>query len=333
VVNSVSAAWNEINNLVVQIAAYAVQGLTLGAFDCNSSPSCTGVLHAALSVAESSLGIPPTLPNAADLENMGADYMAKVAADQLGAGGALDAAQSAYGAMPDSAKQTIKDNAGDVGQKLGEAVSSESGSHLAGAAGSFYIPDPLYYQPHPATVFVRVTNPNSQATDPVQLSVGDTAGFFHTARVIVPSLKPYDSTVVPMILTEDFTKVYTTSCNNEAWTSTNGIPCYWENWNQGARTYSNDHGADQFVIGMSVQKNGQWIAGLTSSSSGTVLSSQNIFNIDEEGKTCPGYKSTTVLKYPSGWQMQQPPFAQNLQNVMWNVYTFTGGASGHLIGW
>ena len=90
-------------------------------------------------------------------------------------------------------------------------------------------------------------------------------------------------------------------------------------------------GTDTFVIGMSVKKNGQWISWLTPSSSGTVLSSQNIIVVDEEGKNCPGYTSTTVLKYPSGWKMQVTGYSQVLNDVMWNAYTFTGGASGRLI--
>jgi len=327
VANSVSAAWAQINNLVVQIAAYAVQGLTFGAFDCNSSPACTGLLHAALSVAESSLGIPPTLPNAADLENMGADYMAKMAADQIGAGGALDAAKSAYEEMPDSAKQTIKDNANDIGSQMGDALGDQSSAVVAGAAGNFYIPDPLYYNSHPATVIVKVTNPNNVATDPVSMTVKDSGGFYKSANVMVPSLAPYDSTVIPVILNEDFSKGYTSACNNLQWTTTNGVPCYWNNWQLAARKY----GTDTFTLSFAAKKNGQWIYGIAPSSSGKVLSSQNIITVDPEGKQCPGYTSTTVLKYPSGWQMQLTPLSQDYNNVMWNGYTFTEGARGRLI--
>ncbi|MGA2120902.1 MAG: PEGA domain-containing protein [Methanoregula sp.] len=328
VANAVSAAYNSINNFVVQIAAYAVQGLTFGAFDCNSSPACTGVLHAGLAIAESALGVPPTLPNAADLENMGADYMAKMAADEIGAGGVLDAAQSAYSNMPDSAKDTIKSNAGDIGRQMGEAVGAQSAAAVYGAAGNFYIPDPLYYQAHPATVMVRVTNPNTIATDPVTLYVKDTGGFYHPASAMVPSLKPSDSTVIPIILNEDFSKGYTTGCTGTSYTSTNGVPCYWDNWQQAAR----DYGPDQFVITYSVKKNGQWISDLTPSSSGTLLSNQNVINIDENGNTCPPYTSTQVLKYPDGWQVQENGLSQELENVMWNVYSFTEGDHGRLIG-
>jgi len=324
VANSVSAAWNEINKFAVQIAAYAVTGLTFGAFDCNSSPACTGLLHAGLALAESSLGIPPTLPNAADLQNMGADYMAKVAADQIGAGGALEAAESAYDAMPDSAKDTIKDNAEDIGKEMADSVASESSATVAGAAGNFYIPDPLYYQAHPATMMIRVTNPNSVATDQVTMTVSDKGGFYHKAEVMVPSLQPGDSTVIPIILNEDFSKGYEPGCTATQYVSTNGIPCYWQNWWWAAIKY----GPDSFVISYSAKKNGQWIYGLTPASSGTVLSSQNIFAFDEAGQSCPGYTSNRVLKYPDGWGIQQKSLSQGIDSA----YEFTEGQRGRLKG-
>jgi len=324
VANAVSAAWNEINNLAVQIAAYAVQGLTFGAFDCNSSPACTGLLHAGLALAESSLGIPPTLPNAADLQNMGADYMAKMAADQIGAGGALDAAESAYGAMPDSAKNTIKSNAEGIGNDLANSVASQSSATVAGAAGNFYVPDPLYYQAHPATVMVKVTNPNNAATDQITLTISDTGGFYHPATATVPALQPGDSTVIPIILNEDFSKGFEPGCTATQYVITNGIPCYWQNWWWAAIKY----GPDSFVISYSAKKNGQWIYGLTPSSSGKVLSSQNIFAFDEAGQSCPGYISNRVLKYPDGWGIQQKSLSQGIDSG----YTFTEGERGRLIG-
>ncbi len=309
VANSVSAAWNQINNLVVQIAAYTVQGLTFGAFDCNSSPACTGVLHAGLALAESSLGIPPTIPNAADLESIGADYVAKVAADQLGAGGVLDAAESAYGAMPDSAKETIKDNSAEIGKSLGDSLADQSAATVAGAAGNWYIPDPLYYRPHPATLIVKVSNPNGVATDPVSLTVKDSGGFYKPAGAMVPSLKPGDSTVIPLVLTEDFTKVYTPTCSADAYTSicdgSGGgcVPCYWENWQQAVRK----SGTGSFTISLAAKKNGLWISGLNPDSSGRVLSSQDIFSFDEQGNNCPGDTSTMVLKYPAAGQCSRRP--------------------------
>ncbi|MEI7856717.1 MAG: hypothetical protein WCH85_04360, partial [Methanomicrobiales archaeon] len=327
VTNSVSAAWAQINNIVVQIAAVAVQGLTFGAFDCSSSPACTGVLQAALSIAETSLGIPPTIPNIADLQSMGADYVAKVAADQLGAGGALDAAQSIYSAMPESAKQTIKDNSDEIGDNLGNSLAGQSSATMASAAGSFYIPDPLYYRSHPANVIVKITNPNNQESDPVSMTVKDTGGFYRAKTVMVPSLKPYDSTVIPLVLTEDFSKVYKPGCDNNAWTTTDGVPCYWDTWQQALRQSS----TGKFVISYSAKKNGQWIEGLTPYSSNTVLSNQNVITFDEQGKSCPAYTSTTVLKYPAGWKMQQTGFSQQFDSVMWNGYSFTEGARGRMI--
>ncbi len=324
VANAVSAAWTEINNLAVQIAAYAVQGLTFGAFDCNASPACTGLLHAGLALAESSLGIPPTLPNAADLQNMGADYMAKMAADQIGAGGALDAAKSAYDSLPDDAQNAIKDNAQDIGKDLANSVASQSQATVAGAAGNFYTPDPLYYQAHPSNVMIRVTNPNGMDTDQVTMTLKDTGGFYRSANVMVPALKPGDSTVIPVVLEEDFSKGFKPGCEAGNYMTTNGIPCFWQNWWWAAGAY----GPDTFTLTYSVKNKGQWIYGLTPSSSGTVLSSQNIFAFDEAGQTCPGYLSKRVLKYPDGWSVQQKSLSQEIISG----FSFTEGQRGRLIG-
>ena len=220
---------------------------------------------------------------------MGADYMAKVAADQIGAGGALDAAESAYDAMPDSAKDTIKNNADTIGNDLASSVGLDYSATVAGAAGNFYIPDPLYYQAHPANVMVRVTNPNNVKSDQVTMTVSDKGGFYHPAQVMVPSLQPGDSTVIPVILNEDFSKGYEPGCTATDYVTTKSygsswwIPCFWHNWWEAAGKY----GPDTFVISFSAKKDGQWIYGLNPSSSGTVLSSQNIFAFDEAGQVLP----------------------------------------------
>ncbi|MGA2699183.1 MAG: PEGA domain-containing protein [Methanoregula sp.] len=334
VINAASAAWNDIQNVVVEIAAYAVQGLTFGAFNCNSSPACMAVLRTGLSIAESSLGIPPTVPNVADLENMGADYMAKVAADELGAGGVLDTAQTVYNGMPDSVQSDIKNNAGQVGSGLADSLASQTGSAAASAAGgSFYIPDPLYYEAHPATVIVRVTNPNNIASDPVTMTIKDSTGLYKSTSKYVPTLAPHDSTVIPIVLEEDYSTVYTSACNADAYTSTcddgTCVPCYWNLW-YFAVIQSSKNGGDTFSATFSTMKDG-FYTDLTPSSSGTVLSSSNIMNFDEQGKSCGSYNAKTVLTYPSGWQMQANALKQDLWSLTWLKYTFTEGDHGRLI--
>ncbi|MEI8330528.1 MAG: hypothetical protein WCF90_02575 [Methanomicrobiales archaeon] len=220
--------------------------------------------------------------------------MAKIATDQLGAGGALDATPSAYSAKPESAKSAIKDNSDQIGVNLGNSLVGQSSATTAAAAGNFFIPDPLYYQAHPATVIVKVTTPNSLDTDPVSLMVKDTGGFYHPKTMMVPALKPYDSTVLPLFLTKDFSKVYEPGYDNNGWTPTNGVPCFWNNWELALQ----QSGTGKFVIMYAAKKNGQWITDIITFSSNTVLSRVDIFNFDEQGNSCPGYKSTTVLKYP-----------------------------------
>ena len=336
VINAVSSAWEQIKAAAIQIAAHAVTALTAGMFDCSSSPACVGVLNAGLAIAMSALGVPPTIPNVADLQNMGADYMAKVAAEELGAGGVLDTAEAVYDSLPDDAQQAIKDNAEEVGSGIADSVVSQSGAATSAAAGgSFYIPDPLYYEAHPAMAMVKVYNPNSVRSDPVEMFVRDSAGLFKPSETFyVPALAPGDSTVIPVILEEDYTKVYTSSCNAQAYTTTCGdicVPCYWNLW-YFALIDNAKSGGDTFSVSFSSKKDGYFTGGLTPSSSGKVLTSQDIIAFDEQGKACGAYNAKTVLAYPSGWQMQTNGLNRNLQDLCWLKYSFTEGAKGRLIG-
>lgn len=336
VINAVSSAWEQIKAAAIQIAAHAVTVLTAGRFDCSSSPACVDVLNAGLAIAMSSLGVPPTIPNVADLQNMGADYMAKVAAEELGAGGVLDTAEAVYDSLPDDAQQAIKDNADEVGSGIADSVVSRSGAAMSAAAGgSFFIPDPLYYQAHPAMVMVKVYNPNSVRTDPVEVFVRDSAGLFRQSQTFyVPSLAPGDATVIPMILEEDYTTVYTGTCNDHAWTTTCGdicVPCYWNLWYYGLIDNAKS-GGDTFSVHFTARKDGHSLGDLTPSSSGTVLTSQDIIVFDEQGKSCGMYNAKSVLVYPAGWQMQTTGLNRNLQDLCWLKYSFTEGAKGRLIG-
>ena len=335
VIHAVSAAWTGIQNVVVEIAAVAVQGLTFGQFDCSGSAACKAVLQTGLSIAESSLGIPPTIPDVSDLENMGSDYVAKVAAEELGAGGVLDTAQGVYNTIPDSAKDTIKNNADQVGQDLGSSLASGTAGSIATAAGNWYIPDPLYYQAHPATINVKVSNPNSVPTDPVYLSVTDSGGLYKQMNSIyVPALRAHDSTVIPVVLVEDYSKVYTTGCTADAYTTECGdvcIPCYWKLWQFRALDVSRS-GGDTFTVGFSETKNGFYLGSLTPSSNGKVLADNTIISFDEQGQTCGSYNAKSVLKYPDTWQLDSGTLNQNLENLMWLKYQFTEGDHGKMIG-
>jgi len=336
VIHAVSSAWEQIKAAAIQIAAHAVTALTAGLFDCSSSPACTDVLNTGLAIAMSSLGVPPTIPDVADLQNMGADYMAKVAAEELGAGGVLDTAEAVYDNLPDNVQDTIKDNAKDVGTEIADSVVSQSGAAMSAAVGgSFYIPDPLYYEPHPAMVIVKVYNPNTVRTDPVEMFVHDSAGLFKQSETYyVPSLAPFDSTVIPVILEEDYRTVYTSTCNDHAWTTTRGdicVPCYWNLWFF-ALIDNAKSGGDTFSVSFLAKKDGYSLGDITPSSSGKVITSQDIVTFDEQGKSCGMYNAKTVLLYPAGWQMQVSGLNRNLESLCWLKYGFTEGDRGRLIG-
>ncbi len=330
IISAVSSAWSKIQAYAVKMAAGLISTLT--PFDCASSPACTDLLSTGLSIAMTSLGVPPTIPNVADLENMGADYMARVAAEELGAGGVLDTAEAVYDSMPDDVQETIKDNSGKVGNNIADSLASETGAQTAAAAGNFYIPDPLWYKAHPATVIVRVSNPNSESTDRVTMTVKDSAGLYRSSKSIyVPPLGPGESTVIPVVLEEDYTNVYTADCNEQSYVTTCKdvcVPCFWKLWIDRVISLSKS-GGDTFSVTFTAQKEGRYIT-LDPSSSGTVLSGHNVLVFDDQGKSCGAYNATTVLRYPGGWQMTADSLNRNLEDAYF-AYTFTEGARGRLI--
>lgn len=220
--------------------------------------------------------------------------------------------------------------------RFADSVVSQSGAATAAAAGgSFYIPDPLYYEPHPAMVMVKVYNPNSIRTDPVEMFLHDSAGLFRQSQTYyVPSLAPYDSTVIPVILEEDYRTVYTSTCNDHAWTTTCGdicVPCYWNLW-YFALIDNAKSGGDTFSVSFLAKKDGYSLGDITPSSSGKVITSQDIITFDEQGKSCGMYNAKTVLLYPAGWQMQVSGLNRNLESLCWLKYGFTEGDHGRLIG-
>jgi hypothetical protein len=339
VIHAVSVAWNDIQNIAANLTAIYLSNIVLlGLYHCEDHPTCVDVIHTADSAALAAFGVPPTIPDVSDLEGMGADYLAKISADELGAGGVLDTAEDVYADLPNNVKQGFKDHADDVGHDLSDSLSMNSGSAAATAAGgNFYIPDPLYYQSHPAMVMVKVFNPNGWVTDPVWMVVGDSSGLFkEKGRTYIPALKPHESVVIPVILEEDYTKVFTNDCNGDSYTSTCGdicVPCYWNNWYYAVKATSDNGGGDTFsaaFIPMDARYN---YGELTPSSSGEVLSSGQYINIDDQGNVCgPPVNVKAVLKYPDFWQMQENSLNQNLWSLCWLKYSFTEGDKGRLIG-
>lgn len=330
VVNAVSEAWHDIQGFVVQVVADAIQGLTFDMIKCGESDDCKDVLSTGLSIAMTAYGVPPTIPNFAELENLGTDYMAKVAAEEIGAGGILDTAKSVYSTLPDDLKQEIKNNADETSQALAEALAENTAQVTSDAAGSWFIPDPLYYQPHPAIAVVKVSNPNNERTDKMTLNVKDSAGLFKLKSVYVPSLDPGESTTIPVILDEDFSQVYTPECSKTSYTSTCNpicIPCYIDNWWMEA----SKNPMDTFVVSFQTEKDGYRIDEIGPASSGTVLNKSITIQADEAGHLCPPQNGITYLKYPDGWKMEANGITENLQSLMWWKYQFTEGDKGLLL--
>jgi len=335
VVNGVSSAWNQLEAFVVKVVADAIQVVTFNMVKCGESAGCQAVLSVALKSMMAASGIPPTLPNTAELENLSIDYLAKVGAEQLGAGGILDTAEGIYDNLPAAAKQEIEGKASETAAALSNAFANRTGGAAAGGAGSWFMPDPLYYQPHPAYLMVKVFNPNAATTDPVSLHYGDSAGLYHSRDpVYIPALAPGASTVVPIVLEERFDSVYSEKdhCTRDAYESICGdicIPCYWNLWVFAAERLSDTPaGGDTFWVGMTTRRDGRELS-LGTASSGKKLGSEELGPpYNDYGEKCAVSHANVYLKYPNGWKMTVESLKQDLRSLMWLNYRFSEGDRG-----
>jgi hypothetical protein len=334
-VNSVSSAWSQIESFVVQVVADALHVVTFNTFTCGDD--CKTVLGVALKTMMAASGIPPTLPNCSELENLSVDYLAKMGAEELGAEGVLDTAEDIYGNLPPGAKQEIQKRKSEVSSALATAFATNTAAAAAAGAGSWFVPDPLYYQSHPAYLMVKVYNTNADATDPVYLHYGDSAGLYKQRDpVYIPSLKPGASTVVPIVLYERFDSVYSEQehCTHDAYTSVCGdicIPCYWNLWVFAAERASDPpNSGDTFWVGLSTRINGIQ-QGLGPLPSGKPLGSEEQGPpYDDYGQKCAISHANLYLKYPDGWKVMIESLKQDLRSLMWLNYTFSEGDHGLL---
>lgn len=194
--NAVSSGWEYLKDKVVDLAAGAVYLITAGGVNCDDpeyGKYCKGVLKTGLNVALVALGVPPTIPNYAEIQNMGKEYLIKTAADQIGAG-------EAYDMMPPDWKQKLQEKSGEIANKMIPDALEETKNTQQAASGTL-VPDP-WFAPHPGLMLVRVYNPNQEPTDPAQIrsSIPVYKGFKYT---YVPSLKPGEEVFIPLVLDLD----------------------------------------------------------------------------------------------------------------------------------
>jgi hypothetical protein len=217
-VNWVSEAWQTIQNTVVNVVAALASALGI---PCGEESLCHGIIHAAMETSLLALGVPPTIPNFAELSSMGSDYLISVAADEIGAKAALEG----VGITPQQAFDMAKTQV----QALQDQVNSGA------AGGGFMIPAPQY-QPSPAIVTVEVYNPagNPAPSQLMGLSISDrlaSSRHLWVPRTMpAPPLQPGQTLTVPIVLEEDV----------EYWkwlTQQGGISFTWEAHNEWSAEY------------------------------------------------------------------------------------------------
>ena len=151
-VNWTAAAFNTIKNAAVSVVADVMEGVGV------PSSIADAVANVVVDAVMSSCGIPPSLPDMDQLENMGIGYITDVAADQLGASGVVDLAQSVV--SNDQIRQGVS--------KTIQAVKNSNGGS---GSNAWFLPDPsiLY---HPPVLILRATY-TAGASDPARTDPED----------------------------------------------------------------------------------------------------------------------------------------------------------------
>jgi hypothetical protein len=228
VVNAISLTWNMIQDFAAMMTAKIWSYLlTGGLYHCEDHPECLSVVRSGQSVALAAIGVPPTLPTYDELMDAGVEYLIQVTADELGAG-------EIYEGLPDEVKAEIRSGSKNFAKELVGAQSTARKNQLSESIGSWFMPDPLYNYPHPATAIVRVYNPsgNPQTTSRVLIQVTDSAGLYSPSRLqVVPPLAPGEGVAIPVVLTENYDPFmdHPETCPND-YHDNPEYPCYMWKW-------------------------------------------------------------------------------------------------------
>jgi hypothetical protein len=296
----ISQTWNDAQDFAAEMTAKGWSILlTAGIYQCEDHKECLNAVRSGQSAALSAIGIPPNLPTYDQMMDAGADYLIQVTADELGAG-------EAYEGMPEEVKARIRSESKTFAKELVGAQSSSRKDQLSSAVGTWFMPDPLYNSPHPATVMVRVYNPagNPRSTSRVTITVTDSAGLYRPRQMAVPLLAPGEGVAIPVVLSEDYAPFKGgTNCPNDYPDDSSQYPCYMWKW---LVHRDNDLPSDtfsasvQYAYPMSAGQDSFTLSNLGPDSSGKTLT--GLLQTDPGTQNCPA--TSSVITYPQGWTMK-----------------------------
>jgi len=296
----ISQTWNDAQDFAAEMTAKGWSILlTAGIYQCEDHKECLNAVRSGQSAALSAIGIPPNLPTYDQMMDAGADYLIQVTADELGAG-------EAYEGMPEEVKAKIRSESKTFAKELVGAQSSSRKDQLSSAVGTWFMPDPLYNSPHPATVMVRAYNPagNPRSTSRVTITVTDSAGLYKPRQMAVPLLAPGEGVAIPVVLSEDYAPFKGgTNCPNDYPDDSSKYPCYMWKW---LVHRDNDHPSDTFSVSvqyaypMSTGQDSFTLSNLGPDSSGKTLT--GLLQMDPGTQNCPA--TSSVIIYPQGWTMK-----------------------------
>ncbi|RMD77348.1 hypothetical protein D6810_01220 [Candidatus Dojkabacteria bacterium] len=220
IINYVAENYNSIKTLAINGLAGSLNSLGV---PCDSE--CKALLNAGLSIAQSAIGLPPSLPNFDQLLNQGIDYMAAKLAEQIDENLGVPFSDVVIEEVTKKALNKVKDEV------------SKANEDVVKTSPLSFKPDPDYLY-NPAILKVKVKNNGSNPSGGyLNLKFIDTnnlesvdlkiRNLYEEVGLNIPTIKPNRTLEIPVILKENYFdyRSYKQDSHNEYICSTTDGKC------------------------------------------------------------------------------------------------------------
>jgi hypothetical protein len=177
----------EIYNKAKGKIVYAVASALNNIFGCGQW--CEKALETGLTIAMTSVGLPPSMPDFDQLVANGKDYLASQVAAEL---------------AKNSPVPLTEELAKKAAEKAIEEFADAAKSHASGSGASLWVPDPAK-QYQPLALLVRVKGETVPVSSPATLVISQAGGNLYKPKLIpLPAVKKDQEMTIPIAMTPTF---------------------------------------------------------------------------------------------------------------------------------
>jgi len=217
-VNWVSEKWDWIQANAISLVADTICG-------GENNTACTsivgGILNSGLNVGLAALGVPPHIPNFDQLCNGGIEYFTQELVSEVSAETGVDP----------SLVNMVAPSHDDVRKYVQGCIDGARDAASTGPGGAplglnFLRPDPKY-QPHPACIWISITNNKDKPTLPGTLTITDSNNLFKLKPIALPPMQANDTMSIPVYMDQN---IYQCNIGTDEMEYINGewVGKYWD---------------------------------------------------------------------------------------------------------